>query len=135
MIVSDRCSLVIPAEAHTLEGFREWATADDFPEHVRVSFLDGEIIIDMSNEEMEGHVNPKGEITRVVMNLVKELKLGKVYADGLLLTNPEAGISNNPDALFFTFDSLETGRVRPVAKEGSPHRYRELEGALTGCSK
>jgi Uma2 family endonuclease len=127
-VLSEHVSLIVPPDAHTMSGFRQWATAEEFPEHVRVTFLEGEIIIDMSNEDMEDHVNPKGEITRVVMTLVKASKLGKVYADGLLLTNPEAGVSNNPDALFFTFESLESGRVRPISRRRAAHKYRELEG-------
>jgi Uma2 family endonuclease len=126
--VTNDWTLVIPPEAYTMEGFREWATADDFPEHVRVTFLQGEIIVDMSNEHMEDHVNPKGEISRVLGNLCKELKIGKLYGDGLLLTNPEAGVSNNPDALFFSYASLEGRRVRPVPKTGREDKYRELEG-------
>jgi Uma2 family endonuclease len=126
--VTNDWTLVIPPDAHTMEGFREWATADDFPEHVRVTYLKGEIILDMSNEEMEAHVNPKGEITRVLGNLCKQLKIGKVYIDGLLLTNLDAEVSNNPDALFFSYGSLDTRRVRPVPKRGAEHQYRELEG-------
>jgi Uma2 family endonuclease len=112
-----------------MEGFREWATADDFPEHVRVTFLQGEIIIDMSNENMEDHVNPKGEITWAITTLCKQTKMGKVYVDGLLVTHPEAEVSNNPDAVFFTYKSLEERRVRPVPKKGAEHKYREQEGA------
>jgi Uma2 family endonuclease len=52
-----------------------------------------------------------------------------VYVDGLLLTNPDAGVSNNPDALFFTYSSLEGRRVRPVPMKGSEHKHRELEGS------
>jgi Uma2 family endonuclease len=126
--VSNDWTLVIPAEAHTMAGFREWASADDFPERVRVTFLQGEIIVDMSNEDMEDHVNPKGEITSVLTVLCKNLKIGKVYPDGLLLTNPDAGISNNPDALFFSYSALEDRRVRPVPKKGREQKYRELEG-------
>jgi Uma2 family endonuclease len=127
--VTNDWTLSIPPEAQTMAGFREWAMADDFPEHVRVTFLQGEIIIDMSNEDIDDHVNPKGEITRVLLNLCKAEKIGKVYPDGVLLTNPDAGVSNNPDALFFTFASLEARRVRHVPKKSAEDKYRELEGS------
>jgi Uma2 family endonuclease len=127
--VTSDWTLVVPPEAQTMEGFREWATADDFPEHVRVTYLQGEIIVDMSNEDMDDHVNPKGEITSVLMPLCKRLKIGKFYPDGLLLTNPDAGVSNNPDALFFSYSGLEERRVRPVPKKGAEHKHRELEGS------
>jgi len=35
--------LVVPPEAHTLAGFREWVTSSEFPEKVRVHFSRGEI--------------------------------------------------------------------------------------------
>jgi Uma2 family endonuclease len=129
IFVTNDWTLVVPPEAQTMKGFREWATADDFPEHVRVTYLQGEIIVDMSNEDMEDHVNPKGEIVSVLMPLSKKLKVGKFYGDGLLLTNPEAGLSNNPDSLFFSYASLEAGRVRPISKKRKEDKYRELEGS------
>ena len=35
--------LRIPAEAHTLDGFRRWALSDEFPEKLKVMFLAGEV--------------------------------------------------------------------------------------------
>jgi Uma2 family endonuclease len=127
--VTNDWSLVVPPEAQTMEGFREWATADDFPERVRVTYLQGEIIVDMSNEDMEDHVDPKGEIIGVLRPLCKRLKIGKFFPDGLLVTNLEAGVSNNPDSLFFSYASLEAGRVRPVPMKRAEDKYRELEGS------
>jgi Uma2 family endonuclease len=127
--VTNQWTLAVPPTAYTMEGFREWATADDFPEGVRVTFLQGEITIDMSTEDMEDHVNPKGEITWAITTLCKQTKIGKVYMDGLLVTNPEAGVSNNPEASFVSFASLESRRARPVPRKGAEHKYRELEGA------
>lgn len=51
----------IPVSAATLEGFRAWVKSDDFPEHVRVTFVDREIYLDMSGEEIETHVKVKAE--------------------------------------------------------------------------
>jgi Uma2 family endonuclease len=127
-IVTDRLSLQVPETAHTLAGFRAWAAADDFPEGVRVTFLQGEILLDMSNEELETHVLVKAEITRVLMNLNRELKLGKIYADGALLSNEEADVSSNPDASFTSWQSIEQGRVRLVPREGHQGQFAELEG-------
>lgn len=55
-IVTDRFSLEIPPAVHTMQGFREWATQDDFPERVRVTYIQGKVILDMSNEELNAHV-------------------------------------------------------------------------------
>jgi hypothetical protein len=70
--VTNDFTLIVPPKAQTMEGFREWATADDFPEQVRVTYLQGKIIIDMSNEAMDEHVNPKGEITWAITTLCKQ---------------------------------------------------------------
>jgi Uma2 family endonuclease len=118
----------IPTSALTLQGFREWANSDDFPEHVRAAFIDNEIYLDMSNEEAEAHVGVKTEVTVVLGALVRQEKLGKFYSDGVLLTNEAAGVSNNPDASFCSRKSLRSGRVRIVPREGQPGRFQDLEG-------
>lgn len=118
----------IPASAATFAGFRQWATSGAVPEHVRVAFLNREIYLDMSNEEPESHVGVKTEIARVLSTLVRDLKLGKYYTDGVLVSNEPAGISNNPDGVFLSKESLRSGLVRFVLREGEPGRYKEIEG-------
>jgi Uma2 family endonuclease len=121
-------TLQVPPSAHTLSGFRDWVKADDFPERVRVTFIEGEIYLDMSNEEIETHVAVKTEITGVIRNLNKELKLGRFYADGVLVTNEEAEVSNNPDASFFSRESYRSGRVKLIPREGVEGHYIEMVG-------
>jgi Uma2 family endonuclease len=118
----------LPISAFTLKGFREWATSDDFPEHVRAAFIGNEVYLDMSNEEAEAHVGVKTEVYGVLVPLVRQLKLGKFYSDGVLVTNEAAGVSNNPDASFCSRKSLRCGRVRIVPREGKPGRFQDLEG-------
>jgi Uma2 family endonuclease len=125
---AERLCVTIPTSALTLEGFRAWATSDAFPEHARAAFLGDEVFLDMSNEEPESHVSVKDEFTRVLSNLNRELKLGKFYGDGLLVSNEAANVSNNPDASFYSRESLQSGRARLVPREGRADRYREVEG-------
>jgi len=127
-LITDKFQLVVPPNIRTLEGFRAWATADDFPERVRVTFLDGEVYIDMSNEEINTHVALKTRVIVTLGSLVDMLKLGKFYGDGVLLVNVEGQVSNNPDALFLSRESLKARRVRLVPRKGAEHMYRELEG-------
>lgn len=124
----DRGSFRIPASALTLAGFRDWVTSGSVPEHIRVAFLDEEIYLDMSNEELETHNKVKMEIARVVLNWNREYQRGTFGGDGMLVTNESAGVSNNPDALFFTHKTLETGRVRLVPREGEQGQYIEIVG-------
>jgi Uma2 family endonuclease len=127
-VVSDRYHLIVPPSAFTLSGFRAWVKADGFPERVRVAFLDGEIYLDMSNEELETHVAVKGEIGRVLSTLVRDSKLGKYYGDGVLVTNEAANVSNNPDALFLSWETIDSRRVQLIPREGEEGQYTEIEG-------
>lgn len=120
--------VIVPASAHTLDGFRAWAKSSDFPECGRFSFIDQEIIVDMSPEELEKHNKVKGEIGYGVIHLNKKLKLGEFYSDGTLLTNVEAGLSTEPDGTFVTWTSFDTGRIRLIPREGEEGEYIELEG-------
>jgi Uma2 family endonuclease len=119
----------VPPSAYTLTGFRAWATSDDFPERGHISFIDGEIYIDMSPENIDTHNQVKGEITYAVIKLNKKEKLGKFYPDRALVTNVEANLSTEPNATFATWESLESGRVRQVPREDKVGKYMELEGS------
>jgi Uma2 family endonuclease len=50
--VDDVFSLVVPASAHTLEGFRTWARRPIFPAFTHVSLLGGEVHVPMGDEEI-----------------------------------------------------------------------------------
>jgi len=125
---ADRWCVRIPTSASTLKGFRAWALSNEFPEQVRVAFIDQVIFIDMSNEDPESHVGVKTEIAIVLGPLNRQLKLGKFYSDGVLVSNEAASLSNNPDASLLLRESLRSGRVRLVPREGKPDRYTEIEG-------
>jgi Uma2 family endonuclease len=119
----------IPATASTLAGFREWAVSPEFPREGRISFIGGEIFIDMSPEELETHNRLKAEIGRVVGNVNVEDSRGLLYADRTLLTHVGADLSTEPDGLFVAWESLESGRIRQVPRRDDPDEYMELEGS------
>jgi Uma2 family endonuclease len=124
----DRCNIAIPASARNLEGFVDWVTSAGFPEHAHASFISGEILIDMSPEELETHGVVKAEVYRVVTTCNREMKLGKFYPDGCLVTNKAADLSTEPDGTFVTRTSLRLGHVRLVPRKGYPGQYIELRG-------
>jgi Uma2 family endonuclease len=126
--VADPLFIRIPVSACTLAGFRAWTRSDDFPEQGRISFIGPEIFIDMSGERLESHVKVKGEINRVLGNLVVEADLGNFYPDGARVANEAADISNVPDAVFTSWESREADRVRPVPTAAGDD-FAELEGA------
>jgi Uma2 family endonuclease len=123
---SNGACIHIPAHALSLGGFRAWATSDDVPEKVRVTYVDNGIHIDMSKES-EHNALAKSSISGVVWNLSHELELGDLFFNGVLITNVIAGVSTNPDATLVTYASLEAGRVRWVAG-AKPHVNVEIEG-------
>jgi Uma2 family endonuclease len=107
-----RCtSISIPASARTQEGFNRWATSDDFPDRCRVSWIRGEILIDMSPEEIESHNKLKTELTRAMATFVKQHRLGECYSDRTLITNEEAELSTEPDFMFASKASIKSRRI------------------------
>ena len=114
----------IPASAHTLAGFRKWIPS--LPERTRVTFFQGEVILDMSNEDVVYHTKVKGEIfSTSVPILNKEVDLGEVYQDGSLLIDKRAKVGNNPDAVAALWSTIDSGRFREIERHG---KYPELEG-------
>ncbi len=120
-------AICIPEAAWNLAGFRRWATSDDFPDCGRISFIAGEIIVDMSPEELSTHSVVKVEVARVIANLNMRHDWGMFFGDGTLLSNTTAELSTEPDGTFVTYESIRAGRVRLVPR-GEPDRYMEVEG-------
>lgn len=104
--------LHIPANAHTLDGFRTWVLSDQFPEKLRALYLRGEVWLDMSKEEIRTHAAVKTAIAGTMFNLNEEVDFGDLYINGVLVTNKRAKVSNNPDMVAVFWQSLEAGRVR-----------------------
>jgi Uma2 family endonuclease len=125
-VVVDCDAVHIPAWVVDLDSFRRWVHSDEVPEKLRVCFLDGEVWVDMSNEQFFSHNQIKSEFNIVLGGLVKAERLGRYVPDGMLLTNVEANLSAGPDAVFVSRENLTAGRVRLV--EGKKGGYVELEG-------
>lgn len=121
-------AFTIPESARTLQGFREWSWSDEFPQEGRISFIDGEIIADLSKERFDEHVLVKGELYRVLGNLVREEDLGIFFPDGTGVSNVAANISHVPDAGFASWKSFESGVVRKVFSKAVAAGSLELEG-------
>jgi Uma2 family endonuclease len=119
----------IPADAHSLAGFRRWAKSDEFPDSARISLIRGELVIDMSPERIEAHNQVKAEIAATLYFLVKQLDLGKFYPDGAWITNNEAALSTEPDATFASWQALETGRVQLIVHGEGEEDGVELRGS------
>lgn len=126
-IVLDSDVVRIPDWVEDLDSFRRWMRCEEFPESGRICYLDGEIWVDMSKEQIFSHNQVKNEFNIVVGGLVKQARIGRYFPDGLLITNPEANLVSRPDGAFVSQAALQSGRVRLIA--GAQGGYVELEGS------
>ena len=118
----------VPADVFDLASFRRWATSDDFPEEGRISFLDGQLEIDLTPEDLISHGGLLGEVFAKMWCLVRANDLGRVHLHGARLTNEPANISNEPDLMFCSWETLESGRVSVVESSPGSDRYLEVVG-------
>jgi Uma2 family endonuclease len=125
--VLDGVSIGIPGWVVDHASFRQWFQSDDFPQEGRVSFLNGEVMFDMSYEQIYSHNRLKMVISRVLDSLATQQKLGVFFPDGLLISHLGAEVSNNPDGVFVANDSFHDGTVQRI--EGAKHGFIELEGS------
>jgi Uma2 family endonuclease len=125
--VGDSNSISIPKSAYSLRGFRDWALSEDFPSRGQFTFIAGELIIEMSPEFFETHNAVKVETTSVLYNRVKQLRLGRFFGDRALLSNEDANISTEPDAMFARYSTFQAGRCR-ILDSPRPGVAQELAG-------
>ena len=117
----------IPGWVVDLESFRRWSDDDAFPETGQVSFLKGDVWIEMGKEQLFDHNQVKTELTRVLANVTREIQAGRYFTDGAFVSNVDADVSNQPDGMFVSATSLQQGQVRLV--EGRSRGHVELEGS------
>lgn len=121
-------SVSIPVNAATLDGFRAWAISDDFPQRGRISFINREVLVDMSPEEVSTHNKIKTAVTITLGHLCSELQVGDYFSDRVLVTNKAAELSTEPDGTIVLWKSVKSGRVRLVPRAKHEDECVELEG-------
>lgn len=124
VIESDQVS--VPEWVTDLDSFRRWADSEDFPETGRICYLNGEVWIDMSKEQIFTHIDVKSEFVAVLRPLVKTAQMGRLLGDGVFLSNVDANFAVVPDAVFVSHAALQD-RVRLL--EGKKRGYVEMEGS------
>jgi Uma2 family endonuclease len=125
--LEDDFVLHIPRDACTLAGFRRWVLSDEFPEKQPVMFLNGEIFLYMPKEDVFTHAAVKTPVAVELGGLFRDLDLGDFFINGVLVTNVEADVSNNPDMVGILWERLESGKVRYVTNKKD--RTVEIEGS------
>ena len=119
----------IPLTLHSLADFRRWALSDGFPQTGRIDYVGGKIEVDLQPEDLFCHGTLKGEILGVLYQRVKHGGLGHLQTGSTRVSCPEADLSVEPDIVFVSHDTLNSGRARLVpGATHEPGRYVELEG-------
>ena len=113
--------LRIPEDAFDFEGFKKWEESDEFPETGRIDYLEGDIHVDMSPEDLYTHGAPKTAIAMRIAPIVSDADLGEVCIDSTRVRSQFAALSVEPDIAVVLESSLEAGTVRllPAAAQGS----------------
>jgi Uma2 family endonuclease len=127
VLLLDNGQLEIPP-IRTLGEFRQWAHSDGFPEHVRIDYIAGLIEVDMSPQDLYCHGTVNGEIYAALYQRVKKNDRGQIFINQTRLSSDEAGLSAEPDILFVSYESFESGKVQHVPKANDDERYVELRG-------
>lgn len=118
----------IPGDLVDLAAFRRWFQSSDFPGKGRIDWIEGELEVDLSPEELNSHATPKAAIARYLGNHIEENDLGVVVVDSTRLTCTTADLSVEPDVVVVLFDSLDRGAVRLVPSGGEQDRCVEIQG-------
>ncbi len=122
-------AFTLPVPAMSFEQFREWTQSDDFPEKGRIDYVAGRVEIDMSPEKLFGHGQPKSQLARAMMNRVDDDDLGYVFLDCTRIATPEVSLSAEPDIVFVSHESLNSGRCGETPSKSDPDDSIELVGA------
>ena len=115
-VVSDLYGeIVIPASVVDVESFLAWIDRADLPEKLPVSFIKGEVRVDLAMEELFSHNQIKTALGIALGGLIERDDLGLFVTDGMLLANEAAELVTGPDAIFISRAAMRDKRVRFVA--------------------
>lgn len=104
--------VMVPRAALDHDGYRAWVTSDEYPERLRTTFVNGEVLVEMTPESLGSHNQVKLAVTEALAAFVRRHDLGEVYADRALVTNELAMLSCEPDLTFVSWASIEDARIR-----------------------
>jgi Uma2 family endonuclease len=118
--------LVIPAWVDDLDSFCAWRHSDESPQKGEIAFLDSGIWVDLTMEEFLTHNQVKAAFDFGIMSVVQPASLGRYIPDRMLLKNADANLSVEPDGLFFSWETMRSGRLQ--LKDRIGQGFMELDG-------
>ena len=128
VIVPTHGEIEIPVWVNDLASFRKWVHSGVLPEKLTVHFINGEVWVDFTMEEMFSHNAVKQALNLALGQLVRSQKLGRYCPDGMLVTSELTGLGTEPDAMFLSAETLESGAVRFVAGRSGDAEATEIVG-------
>jgi Uma2 family endonuclease len=117
----------VPSTVIDLGTFNEWAASEQYPESVRVSYLNGDIWVDVEMEQIFTHNVAKIQIATELNRLTRKLVFGRFLGDGIRFSNEVAGLSTEPDGVFVSFNAIKSGRALFVP--GKDTGFVRLDGS------
>lgn len=118
----------IPPGINDLDSFREWARSDNYPKRGDYCWLNGVFWVDLSMEDAYTHGLVRTAVVKTLETINEERDLGDVYDDTMRVSEANSDLSCEPDVLFASHETFESGALREIAgkKKGS---VVEFEGA------
>jgi Uma2 family endonuclease len=107
----------IPGWVSDFESFRRWLQSPHFPVKGKICFINNDIWVDLSMEELFSHNLVRTEISRVLATLMKQTKYGQFVSEGMRYSHLESNLSTEPDGMVISNEALDTGRVNLVASD------------------
>ena len=101
----------IPVWVNDLASFRKWVHSGVLPEKLKVHYLNGQVWVDISMEELNSHNRVKQALYMALGRLIEEGDLGNVICDGMRYTSVEGDFSTEMDAAFVSHATLAAERV------------------------
>jgi Uma2 family endonuclease len=127
MIFIEDQAVHIPTSLVDLESFTRWTDSKEFPDDGRICYLDGEVWVDMTREQLFTHLQVKAQFNFILVGLAEAEGHGLYFPDGLRLSNAHANFSVVPDGVYVSHGTLRSGRARLI--KGVRGGYVELQGS------
>ncbi|MEM1061993.1 MAG: Uma2 family endonuclease, partial [Planctomycetota bacterium] len=112
----------------SLDDFRRWMLSDEFPERGKIDFHRGRLEIDMSPQSLGDHGEVVAALIATLFPIVRDGDLGSLSDHVTRVSLPTADLSCEPDIVFVSHESLESGRVRETPKADRPSTGVEFVG-------
>ncbi len=101
----------IPVWVNDLASFRKWVHSGVLPDKLPVHFINGQVWVDFSMEELNSHNRVKTALGITLARLIEEGDFGVYISDGMRYTSEDGDFSTEMDAAYVSHATLAAERV------------------------